>query len=153
MSAINEAYRVLGHPGRRLVYDAELRRRPTVPPSEPRVSPPAGPPSVGRSSVGATPARYPWKLVLAMAGVGAAVVLAGTALYEPPAPDRPDNILEQGSCVEVQMNFDVSEVTCTDGDDLVVQTIVPFNEACPPGLSGYRDRQGRGMACVVRAAP
>ena len=96
-----------------------------------------------------TPARYPWKLVVGMAAVGAAVVLVGAALYEPAAPARPDNVLEVGSCVEVEPNNDVREVSCDVVGDLVVQAIVAFDEACPTGLAAHRDRQGMGMACVA----
>lgn len=95
-----------------------------------------------------TPARYPWKLVGGMAAVGAAVVLAGAALYEPAAPKAPDNLLEPGSCVAVELNNDVREVNCDGADDLIVRELLPMDGTCPQGLSAYRDRQGRGVACV-----
>jgi curved DNA-binding protein CbpA len=125
MAAINEAYRVLGDPGRRAVYDAELRGASTVtatageaPSASRTVTPPA--PS--------TPARYPWKLALGMAAVGATVVLVGAALYEPGRDPPPDNILVPGSCVTLEDNGDAREVNCTGGeDDLVVVTLVAAN--------------------------
>ncbi len=149
MPAINEAYRVLGHPVRRSRYDAELRRQGSaVGPAAP-ANPAAGPPPVHARIVDLTPARFPWKLAAGMAAVGVAVVITGAALYEPAPPDGPDNVLQPGSCVEVQANNDVLEVTCDGDDDLVVQAIVPFDETCPSGLPAYRDRQGMGMACVA----
>jgi hypothetical protein len=100
------------------------------------------------------PARYPWKLVLVSAGVGAAVVLAAAALTEEAPPRRPDNVLEPGSCVAIEANEDAREVTCTGAaDDLVVDVVVPLDGVCPVGLSAYRDRQGLGYACVSRRGP
>jgi DnaJ domain len=147
MAEINEAYRVLGDPGRRAVYDAGLRGTSTVTATSaggaasapPTASPPA--PS--------TPPRYPWKLALGMAAVGATVVLVGAALYEPGRDPPPDNILVPGSCVTIEGNGDAREVNCTGGEeDLVVVTLVTADERCPEGLPAYRDRQGLGMACV-----
>jgi DnaJ-class molecular chaperone len=150
MPAINEAYRVLGDRTRRSAYDDELRRWGSAarPASAARAATSATRP--GAPPVDTAPARYPWKLVAGMAAVGAGVVITGAALYEPAAPDGPDNVLQRGSCVEVELNNDVHEVTCDGDDDLVVQTIVPFDSSCPAGLSAYRDRQGTGMACVAR---
>ena len=113
MAAINEAYRVLGEPARRAVYDAARRgtgsavrpRRRRGSRRSPRPRP-----------VDTTPARYPWKLVLGMAAFGATVVLVGAALYEPAGPERPDNLLGPGSCVTIEGNGDAREVTCTGED-------------------------------------
>jgi molecular chaperone DnaJ len=147
MAEINEAYRVLGDPGRRAVYDARLRGVSTVaapPKAGPTTRPTVPPPPPVRP-----PARYPWKLTLGMAAVGAVVVLVGAALYEPGREQPPDNILGPGSCVTVEDNGDAREVNCSGGDDdLVVVTIVAPDERCPEGLPAYRDRQGLGMACV-----
>ena len=147
MASINEAYRVLGDPARRATYDASLRATRSDVPSEPRRSPPVVPPSVVTEL---PPARYPWKLVLVMFVLGASVVLIGVALYEPAAEPPPDNLLGPGSCVEIEGNGDAREVNCTgDEDDLVVETLVGLDDRCPTGSAGYRDRQGRGLACVT----
>ena len=148
MASINEAYRVLGDPARRAVYDASLRApRSDVPPA-PRHSP-----SAVRSPVVVTelpPARYPWKLVLVMFVLGVSVVLIGVALYEPAAEPPPDNLLGPGSCVEIEANGDAREVNCTGAEDeLVVAALVELDDRCPTGSAGYRDRQGRGLACVT----
>ncbi len=145
MAAINDAYHVLIDPARRAVYDAELRgprttsHRPTEAPAAATVVRP----------VDTTPARYPWKLMLVMAGVGAAVVLVGAALYEPAAEPPPDNLLEPGSCVVIEDNGDAREITCDGTEQYVVEVLVPIGEVCPEGIAGARDRQGRGLACVV----
>jgi molecular chaperone DnaJ len=148
MAAINEAYRVLGEPARRAVYDAARR----------------GTGSAAVGGVGATrtvptatvpppvlpEARYPWKLVIGMFLVGATVVLIGAALYEPKDPGPPDNLLGPGSCVTIEVNRDAREINCTGAaGELVVTVLVGMDERCPAGVAGYRDRQGRGVACVT----
>ncbi|MET0144029.1 MAG: J domain-containing protein [Ilumatobacteraceae bacterium] len=146
MAAINEAYRVLGEPSRRAVYDAS-RRGSAVGGGHPPAGPAVPAPTV--STVPSTPSRYPWKLVVGMAVVGVAIVLIGAALYEPPGPERPDNLLEPGSCVTILANSDAQEVVCSGGvDDRVVEVVVAFDDRCPVGTEAYRDRQGRGTACV-----
>ena len=96
------------------------------------------------------PARYPWKLVIGMFLVGAAVVLVGAALYEPAAPAPPDNLLGPGSCVVIEANGDTREINCTgDSGELVVEALVGMDARCPVGTAGHRDRQGRGLACVI----
>jgi molecular chaperone DnaJ len=148
MARINEAYRVLGEPARRAVYDASLRGTgsaagsaaarpaPTRVPDEPRPPLPE--------------ARYPWKLVVFMFLVGAGVVLLGAALYRPKEPAPPDNLLEAGSCVTIEVNRDAREINCTGAPgELVVTALVGMDERCPEGDAGYRDRQGRGLACVT----
>lgn len=148
MAAINEAHRVISDPARRAVYDASLR--PTASsPSPPRSGVATDAPRRVSVPVALPPARYPWKLVIAMFLLGATVVLVGAALYEPAEERPPDNLLESGSCVEIEVNGDAREVRCGGGDDLVVEVLVPTGERCPPGTAGHRDRQGRGVACVT----
>jgi molecular chaperone DnaJ len=152
MAAINEAYRVLGDPARRAVYDAAARstgsaagpghagatsttgvRAPTAPPPQPLPEP-----------------KIPWKLMIGMFILGATVVLVGAALYRPKEPAPPDNLLEPGSCVMIEANGDAREINCTGAPgELVVAALVGMDERCPTGHAGYRDRQGRGLACVA----
>ena len=156
MSAINEAYRVLRDPARRAVYDAQLRgtNRSAVPPATRAAAPAPQMPSAARVVFDqAGPVRYPWKLVLAMAALGIAVVLTGAALSRPSKTPPPDNILQTGSCVEIEYTGDAREVNCTGTGDLVVRTIVPFDASCPLGTSAHRDRQGLGNACIEASAP
>jgi hypothetical protein len=153
MAAVNEAYRVLSHPGRRAAYDAELTARVERRAAPGRAAyPPVTPPPVRVDD--RTPARYPWKLVIGGAVVGGAFVLGAAALTKPSDPPRPDNVLEPGSCVVIEVNDDAREVNCagTPGD-LVVDRVVPLDGVCPAGFSAYRDRQGMGYACVVRRGP
>jgi hypothetical protein len=152
MAAVNEAYRVLRNPVRRAAYDAELAgaRRPRV--AAPEATPGRTATAASRARPETVPARYPWKLVLLMSAVGAAVVLAAAVLFEPDStPQREDNLLGPGSCVAIEANRDAREVACTGAaGEFVVEEVVPFDEACSPGVSAYRDSQGMGWACVIR---
>jgi hypothetical protein len=153
MAAVNEAYRVLRHPGRRAAYDAELAAGARRAAEPQRPSRPAGNVPLRRVEDRA-PARYPWKLVVVSAGLGAAVVLGAAALTDEPPPPRPDNVLEPGSCVAIEANEDAREVMCAgEAEDLVVDRVVPVGGVCPVGLSAYRDRQGLGYACVSSRGP
>jgi len=147
MAAINEAYRVLGEPSRRAVYDAARRGTGSAATGSHVVR--TMPMSTRAPAPPLPPAQYPWKLVIAMFLVGVAVVLVGAALYEPREPAPPDNLLVAGSCVVIEANRDAREINCTGAPgELVVSTLVGLDERCPSGTGGYRDRQGRGLACV-----
>jgi hypothetical protein len=151
MAALNEAYRVLRHPGRRAVYDAELAARRSTGRSSAVRAPSYPPPRAPQVAVDdRRPARYPWKLAVVATAIGAAAVLLAAAVSEPGEPARPDNVLEPGSCVALEANGDAREVNCEGTrDELVVEQIIPFDGACPPGLSAARDRQGLGYACLA----
>jgi molecular chaperone DnaJ len=153
MAAINEAYRVLGEPARRAVYDASLRGTGSAagPSAAPATTAPA---AAMPSRQPLPPARYPWKLVLVMFLLGTAVVLIGAALYHPKDPGPPDNLLEPGSCVTIEPNGDAREANCTSAaGELVVSALIGMDDLCPAGTEGHRDRQGRGQACVSTSVP
>src|SRR6056300_1686060 len=79
MARLNEAYRVLSDPGRRVMYDRSREpRRMAADDRSPGVSHRPTPPP---SPVG--PARFPWRFVTVIALIGACVVLVG-ALTSPP---------------------------------------------------------------------
>lgn len=152
MADINEAYRVLGEPSRRAVYDASRRTGSAV---AGRSHSPATTASMSATSRPAPlpPARYPWRLAAFMFVVGAAVVLVGAVLYRPKEPAPPDNLLGAGSCVVLEPNGDAREVNCTGAaGELVVQALVTAGTVCPDGAEPHRDRQGRGTACVAPAS-
>lgn len=153
MSRINEAYRVLGDPGRRAAYDRTLTgsavgpagdvSRPypddegePVPPPRPTALAPAG------------PARVPWKLMAVMAVVGSVLVLVSAAVADPPSEEVPDGIIRTESCVAIEPNGDAREIACTGTDDLVVELFLPTDAECPVGLEPHRDRLGLGIACI-----
>jgi molecular chaperone DnaJ len=161
MASINEAYRVLSDPARRVMYDRSLdtasaaatgsaagagttsapgdewdgRERPAAP--RHTVLSPAG------------PARVPWKLMLVLATVGSGAVLVSSFFDDPPSVEAPDGLLRLGSCVAFEPNGDVREVECTGtDDDVVVEIMVPLDSACPAGTEARRDRQGIVMVCI-----
>jgi hypothetical protein len=152
MSDVNEAYRVLGDPGRRLQYDRSLRRdtaAPTTAPDEQVDFEHHLPVAAPSRLMPAGPARIPWKFMLIAAIVGSAVILAASIFTDPPGTEPPDGILRIGSCVEIEANTDVREVACTNSDaDIVVELFVPMGATCPGSLGAFRDRLGLGTACI-----
>lgn len=149
MPEINEAYRVLGDPARRAVYDASLRpagRSAATSAPSAGEAPAAAPPHLPM------PARFPWR-GLAFFGVLAIIgVIVLAQFSEPPAAPRPDGITRVGDCVDIGPDARSFEVACT-GDpavDLVVEAFVGFDGTCPFGTEPHQDRQGMGIACVAR---
>jgi hypothetical protein len=148
MSAVNEAYRVLGDEERRAAYDSGLHGGSAVGP--------AAATGAGRSTyVSPSPsmhkrARISWRWVLILASavvVGGVVLSLFTDTAEPPAPD---GVLRVGDCVEIETDLDAREVPCT-GDpavDRVVRVVVDFNAPCPSLTEPHRDQLGMGVACV-----
>lgn len=146
MAAINEAWSVLSDPGRRAVYDAALRgavphdsATPSMP--EPRLNP------LRRYD---DPPRFPWRMILVLVGLATAAILIMGALTSPSAPTPIDNLVQVGSCVRLdEARLEAVETECDGTHDAVVERLVPFDDQCPLGLLGYRDRQGMGQVCVV----
>jgi molecular chaperone DnaJ len=171
MAEINEAYRVLGDPGRRVMYDATLRATGSAVPPSPRGASTSrfdsdphthsertdwvgAPGSSHPSHVG--PARVPWRTLL-VCGVLATVGIVVVAQFtKPTGPATPDGILRVGDCVTIDANNDAREVMCSDAAggeslDLVVDAFIPFDATCPGRTEPHRDRQGMGVACVAAA--
>jgi molecular chaperone DnaJ len=153
MVAINEAYRVLADPGRRAVYDRSLRSTATQ--DDPADDDPAAPSPVQLDDrptplSPSGPARFPWRLMLAAAAIGSAIVLISSLFDDPPEDEPPDGILTPGSCVAFETNGDVREVACgqSNASDIVIEVLVPLDGTCPAGTVGHRDRLGLGIACV-----
>jgi molecular chaperone DnaJ len=156
MSAINEAYRVLEDPARRAVYDAGLRGRSAAGPARGPAAPvrdwtdddPA-PPSYDLPPRPYSPARVPWRTLLAAGALAIVGVVVLAQFTEPGEPPPPDGILHVGDCVALLANTDAREVECSGGQgDLVVRAFVGFDETCPGLTEPHRDRQGLGVACI-----
>jgi hypothetical protein len=161
MASINEAYRVLSDPGRRVVYDRSLDGAPTGHGSAAGSAAarpadtddwdgrerPAAPRHTVLSPAG--PARVPWKLMGVLAIVGSGAVLVSSFFDDPPSVEAPDGLLQLGSCVAFEPNGDVREVACAGtAEDVVVEIMVPLDGACPAGTDAHRDRQGIVMVCI-----
>lgn len=166
MAAVNEAWRVLGDRDLRRRYDDELSAGAVPTPGSTTGSTPgsttgstAGPGGAPRPSAEPTvwstpgPARVPWRFMLGMLVAGVLVVVVGHLLTEPSPGSVPDGILQTGDCVSVSAALEAAEVSCSIDHDAVVSVLIPFDQTCPSGTEGYRDRQGMGTACVVRPAP
>lgn len=150
MAAVNEAWRVLSDPGRRAVYDAALRG----PTPSPTPSPTATADlreQLARMTSSSRSRRTPiWPFVLVFV-LAAIFILTTGAISPSPKPPTPDKLIFAGSCVDVAADQAVTEVDCAGTHDGVVQTVVDFDQTCPSGTQAYRDRQGRGWACVAPA--
>ena len=142
VTAITEAWTTLSEPGRRALYDRSLAN-----PSTPveTTSPAYGQPPVFAR------ARFPWRFVLSLIVLGAAGVLILNAVSQPAAPVGPDGLLSVGSCVLIDATQAAVEVDCAGPHDGVVQQLIGFDMTCPTDTEPYRDRQGMGVACVVRS--
>jgi curved DNA-binding protein CbpA len=150
MPAINEAYRVLGDPARRAVYDASLRPPAPAPTSSESASASAYTAPMHPSHLG--PARIPWRSLLVVGVIGIVGVVVLAQFTEPGEPSGPDGILGVGSCVAIEANGFAREVQCTRDAtvDLVVAALVPFDATCPGSTEPHQDRQGMGIACITR---
>ena len=98
------------------------------------------------------PARIPWRSLLVVGIIGVIGVVVLAQFTDPGEPSGPDGILGVDSCVVIESNDFAREVPCTRDAtvDLVVTALVPFDATCPGGTEPHQDRQGMGIACVVR---
>ena len=136
ISAVSAAWEVLSRSDRRREYDQTLSIGHDVFEVQPE-----------RVQV-YEPARFPWKLVLLFIVCGSIVVLILSLFSSPQPPGAPDNVLQGGSCVNIDAGGDAFEVNCDKPHMAVVQRLVPFDAVCPMDTELHRDRQGMGNACV-----
>ncbi|MFZ8876254.1 MAG: J domain-containing protein [Ilumatobacteraceae bacterium] len=146
MARLNEAYRVLSDPGRRVMYDRS--REPMRMAADDRSPGASHRPTPPPSPIG--PARFPWRFVTVVALIGAGVVLVG-ALTSPPGEEGVvDGVLRPGSCAEIDVESFAREVPCTlEPGELVVDALVPTDQDCPLSTRSHLDRLGLGRACLV----
>lgn len=152
MAAINEAWTVLSDPVRRSRYDADLRtgvdafrtssRTPTGSSADHT--------TLRSPLIDTAPARFPWRFVLGLVVVATAAILILGALTSGGQPAPIDNLMQVGSCVDLDdVRGEAFEVECDGLEEAEVAEIVPFDGVCSGGRPGYRDRQGMGKVCVV----
>lgn len=156
MARLNEAYRVLGDPARRAVYDASVRDAAADPVAAGSAVPaavaprPGARPAARRVPGPAVAVTFPWRFCLVMAGVGAAIVITLAAVNNnaPPVPPVDDQ-LSTGDCVVlIETDRTAREVPCDASARYRVDTIVPLGRACPSGTVGFRNHRGTATACV-----
>ena len=148
MARLNEAYRVLSDPGRRALYDRALggSERSSAAGDGGVYRPPPPPAHVPPM----TPARFPWRFVLVIAVLGAAVVMVGALTSPPEAEGEIDGILRAGSCAVVDADSFAREVPCTlQAGELIVEALIPTDQDCPLTTRGHLDRLGLGRACLT----
>jgi molecular chaperone DnaJ len=144
MSDVNRAWTVLSDVGTRRTYDASIdtdtRARHTTD-------------TAARAAYvvnQSTPAQFPWRAMLAVAAAGAVIVLVLHAFSSPSVPGAPDQLLSSGSCVVIGTDLMASEVSCDAPYDAIVRQLIATDRICPTDTEPYRDRQGMGIACVVK---
>ena len=138
ISAVSAAWEILSRSDRRREYDRTL----TI--------------GLGVSDVQTTsvpvqvyePARFPWKFVVLFIVCGSLVVIILSLFSSPQPPGAPDNVLQGGSCVNIDAGGAAFEVNCDQPHSGVVEMLVPFDAVCPMDTELHRDRQGMGNACV-----
>lgn len=148
MAEVNHAWSVLSDPVSRRDYDMSQRvgsasHGSAVPPSRDGVRGASRPPQV-------TPPRFPWRGLLIASAVLALFVLVAHAFTKPATPGVPDQLLQNGSCVQIDRESYVVEVSCSGPHDGVVEAFVAIDQTCPTTLESHLDRQGMGRACLSR---
>jgi molecular chaperone DnaJ len=147
MAEVNHAWSVLSDPVARRDYDMSQRvgsasYGSAVPPSKDGVRGVSRPPQT-------TPPRFPWRGFVVVSIIAALLVLIAHAFTEPAEPGVPDQLLQNGSCVQIDRESFAVEVSCAGPHDGVVQAFVAIDQTCPATMSSHLDRQGMGRACVV----
>ena len=145
MAEINQAWSVLSDSLKRREYDRSLRS------DEPRPTTSKQPVrdfSEDHRPAFVQPARFPWRGILFFGVVAICAVLFMHAVAKPAGIEVPDNLLVVGSCIEIDTERFVKEVTCQSVHDGVVRQLVAFDRDCPSDTMGYLDRQGMGIACI-----
>ena len=147
MSEVNQAWTVLSDVGSRRSYDASIGTESRMQRDSDTAARAA---YVVNQEHQLTPARFPWRAMLAVAAAGAVVVLVLHAFSSPAVPGAPDQLLSSGSCVVISTDLLASEVSCDAPHDAVVSQLIATDRICPTDTEPFRDRQGMGIACVVR---
>ncbi|MDA2954546.1 MAG: DnaJ domain-containing protein [Actinomycetota bacterium] len=93
-------------------------------------------------------ASFPWKFMLVSVVVGVILVLFLHSSATTEDLQRPDSLIQSGSCVMIDPTEAVYEVSCDAPNDGVVRQLIGFDRTCPSDTFGYRDRQGMGIACL-----
>lgn len=149
MAEISQAWSVLSMPALRRQYDESLLNTTDAAYSASNIS--AGSPVFDMAEIHFIErARFPWRFVLIVIAVGSAIIIGINAAGQQSKPVGPDGLLQSGSCIVVDANLAAVEVACQEPHDGVVRQLIGFDKVCPRDTEAIRDRQGMGIACVVR---
>ena len=157
LSAVSQAWSVLGDPATRREYDKSLAQQ-----SAPKRTDKSYQSSDSKSrpldDFVEEPdfevpriivrAQFPWRFMLTLIGIGALLSLALRSTVSTNIPQGPDSLIQSGSCVALDATQAVYEVSCDQPNDGVVRQLIGFDMTCPSDTFGYRDRQGMGIACL-----
>jgi DnaJ domain len=94
------------------------------------------------------PARFPWRFVLTIIGVGAAILIVLHIMGDPMPERGIDGLISAGSCVDFDDVGAAYEVPCNGPHQAVARELVPFDSACDSDTTQARDRQGMGTVCI-----
>lgn len=146
MAEVNHAWSVLSDPVSRRDYDISQRvgsasYGSAVPPSRDGIRGASRPPQT-------VPPRFPWRGLVVASVVLALLVFIAHAFTKPATPGVPDQLLQNGSCVQIDRESFVVEVSCNGPHDGVVEAFVAIDQTCPTALESHIDRQGMGRACL-----
>jgi len=158
MAAVNEAWRVLGDPGRRRRYDrAEAERLAPAAAQQPRRAPEpervdfaqhdGHEDAVTRTMKGA-PLVAIVVVLLAIFVVSAFAAHGARTSHE----NNPAAVVREGSCVLVATGEPVVPVSCDQPHDGVAAAVVPLDLSCPANTDYYVAPGGRARVCVAKDA-
>jgi len=158
VTRIAEAWNVLSSPARRAAYDLQLATG-----SAAGVGARASSNAASASSTGVhnaspeydpnldrvyPPARFPWRFVLTIIGIGAAILIVLHIMGDPMPERGIDGLISAGSCVDFDQLGAAFEVPCSGPHQAVVRELVPFDSPCDSDTTQARDRQGMGTVCI-----
>lgn len=149
VTRIAEAWSVLSSPQRRAAYDQQVLSR-TV--AHDVSSDRPSPDRINQDRIDPDrvypPARFPWRFVLTIIGIGAAILIV-LHIVGDPMPERGiDGLITAGSCVDFDGIGSAYEVPCNGPHQAVVRELVPFDSPCDSDTTQARDRQGMGTVCL-----
>ncbi|MFM8955932.1 MAG: J domain-containing protein [Actinomycetota bacterium] len=158
VTRIAEAWNVLSSPTRRAAYDLQLAtgcaagvgavatgNAARAATSATRATQPGYDPNLDRVY---PPARFPWRFVLTIIGIGAAILIVLHIMGDPMPERGIDGLISAGSCVDFDQLGAAYEVPCSGPHQAVVRELVPFDSPCDSDTTQARDRQGMGTVCI-----